>query len=200
MSINGRVLDGSERLQKILGQIDPQKDRETLVWAHGFLSGLIQRIETGLPNLLDTGSLQQRVTEAAERLKENVSQRRFNRMEPDSLDEIERTLGEEEPGDAPVPRKAEAGSKGSQWWRRAAVSRSDRHSDVKRGANQPVECILPSRRSRRADDAQSQASHGNMPCRVAVVQPNGPFCLTEDHVCRGRSERARLPKASTCGT
>jgi hypothetical protein len=114
-----------------------EKDRETLVWAHGFLSGLINRIEARLPELMNVPTLLQRSEAEVERLRHELRKirleekekavrrrmaeelRRFDsttsrRLDEDSLDAIERGLADDEIGDASVPARRKPGPRGLQ--------------------------------------------------------------------------------------
>jgi hypothetical protein len=101
--MDGKILDLAERLQKSLRRLDETKDRDSLVWAHGFLKGMMNTIEDQLPDLMSSKTLLQKLTSMQEEF--NVMQERH----PDSLDDIERELGSD---DAPIGVRTKPGPKG----------------------------------------------------------------------------------------
>jgi hypothetical protein len=113
MAMNGRVQDAAERLHRLLEQADPVKDRDTVVWALGFLSALVTRLELRVPDLFDESTLRGRAAEAMDRLRKQFPDA-FKELgkDPDSLEQIERELSGDEPGDAPVPARRRPGPKG----------------------------------------------------------------------------------------
>jgi hypothetical protein len=46
-----QVFELARQFQTKLERIDAQADRDSFIWAHGFLIGLIDRIETSIPTL-----------------------------------------------------------------------------------------------------------------------------------------------------
>jgi hypothetical protein len=107
--MNGRVVSAAKRLQGNLEAIDPVKDRDTLVWAHGFLSGLVEFVQSRVPDLMSASMFLQMSSEDLAVLN---TQSATDRGDPDSLERIERELNGEDPDDAPVPAKRKPGPKG----------------------------------------------------------------------------------------
>lgn len=111
LAMDGKVLHTAEWLQSQLDALAVQKDRDTLVWAHGFLTGVIKNIERRIPDLMDSHTLLGKSSEAMEHLRRDFL--KDIGLEPDSLEQIERKLrGEEPPDDAPVPARRKSGPKG----------------------------------------------------------------------------------------
>jgi len=100
--MDGRILAMTERLESALSRIDVNQDRDTLVWAHGFLSSVLKGIERQIPDLTSSATLLQTLKEKID-FKENLDS-----GAPDSLDDIEREM-EGGPG---VPATGKTGPKG----------------------------------------------------------------------------------------
>jgi hypothetical protein len=47
--MNQDVLQLARQLQQKLERLNPERDRDTLVWVHGFLSGVLSHVENTLP-------------------------------------------------------------------------------------------------------------------------------------------------------
>lgn len=110
-----RVYEIAHRLQTSLERIDPQADRDTLIWAHGFLAGLLNQLQARVPEVKvrrKRPSWAKDDREESQRLTSELLERaaRLMKDDPDSLEKIERELGE--PGAAPVSAKRKPGPKG----------------------------------------------------------------------------------------
>jgi hypothetical protein len=123
MAMNGRVQESAEHLERLLEKADPVRDRDTIVWALGFLAALVRRLERRVPDLVDETTMRHKASEALDRAKEALDKaseglethrKHFTDLskDPDSLEQIERELGGEEPGGAPVPARRKPGPKG----------------------------------------------------------------------------------------
>jgi hypothetical protein len=114
--MNGQVLHLARRLQAMLEDVDPQKDRDTLVWAHGLLTGLVDHIQNRIPELAKSASALKTTSDLREESKQILAELKSvetgfkDDRGSDSLDEIEREM--EGPDDAPVPSKRKPGPKG----------------------------------------------------------------------------------------
>ena len=112
--MNSALLNLARQLQTMLEGIDEQKDRDTLVWAHGLLTGLVDRIQTRIPELASSHTSLKTTSELRERTKRLLAELKSMAGPEDdgldSLDEIEREM--EGPDDAPVPSKRSPGPKG----------------------------------------------------------------------------------------
>ncbi|HYI95252.1 MAG TPA: hypothetical protein VEX68_17055 [Bryobacteraceae bacterium] len=98
--MDGQLLHAAEQLRKRLKLLDPH-DRDSLVWLHGYLTSVIQDLESGLPDLMTSQTL-------LDTLKARLASLPLGRFdEPDSLD-----LLNDELGDAPVPAKLNPRPKG----------------------------------------------------------------------------------------
>jgi hypothetical protein len=107
------VLNIAQQLQNKLDAIDTGKDRDTPVWAHGFHTGVLNGIQTRLPDLIDSKTLRQssraRLDELLQRIGELNSGVRA-KDDLDSLDAFQRDL--DEPGAAPAPARPKPRPKG----------------------------------------------------------------------------------------
>src|SRR4051794_18924602 len=117
--MNQDVFQLARQLQKKLERLNPERDRDTLVWVHGFLSGVISHVENAIPALQVQPSTAFSPTERAEprptlhELAARVAAQSRERDEPDRLDEIERDLAGEDPaGLSGVPVKRKPGPGG----------------------------------------------------------------------------------------
>jgi hypothetical protein len=109
-----RVIELATHLQAALLRIDPQGGRETLEWAHGFLIALIERIEKSVPGLtLKRVRASDSNLDEAERILDELALKIGLADGPDSLEQIEKELGDPGLDDAPgVPAKRKPGPKG----------------------------------------------------------------------------------------
>src|SRR4051794_23331264 len=100
--MNQDVFALARQLQKKLDQVNPEADRDTFVWIHGFLIGLINRVESAIPALGIESPLAFSPADRAED-RRLASQLALESLpdEPDSLDEIERELAGEDPDGTP---------------------------------------------------------------------------------------------------
>ena len=111
MAMNGEVLTLAQRLQKRLQSLDPKQDRDTLVWAHGLLTGIVNHIQSNIPDLITTSTLSQSNRAEMDALMAKIGKLRDEgESDDDSLESIERELGGE--GDVPVPARRKPGPKG----------------------------------------------------------------------------------------
>jgi hypothetical protein len=111
MAMNGEVFTLAQRLQKGLQSLDPKQDRDTLVWAHGLLTGIVNHIQSHIPDLITTSTLSQSSRAELDALIAKMGKRRAGgESDEDSLETIERELGCE--GDVPVPARRKPGPKG----------------------------------------------------------------------------------------
>lgn len=116
--MNGEVFHLARRLQAMLESVDLQKDRDTLVWAHGLLTGLVNHIQNRIPELAKSATSQRTTSELREQAERilaalkgvAVSKAGSKDGGLDSLDEIESEM--EGPDNAPVPSKRKPGPKG----------------------------------------------------------------------------------------
>ena len=108
------VLTLARRLQARLEGVDPLNDRDTLVWAHGLLTGLADLIQGRISELSNRAMDRKTVSDSQEELKQILKELKartgLEDDDMDSLDEIERELGG--PDDAPVPSRRKPGPKG----------------------------------------------------------------------------------------
>ena len=58
--MNRDLLDIVRRLQQKLEGIDADADKSSLIWAHGFLAGLLARLESRVPELVDSSLLEKK--------------------------------------------------------------------------------------------------------------------------------------------
>src|SRR5881296_544384 len=83
--------------------VDPLNDRDTLVWAHGLLTGLADLIQGRISELSNRAMDRKTVSDSQEELKQILKELKartgLEDDDMDSLDEIERELGG--PDDAP---------------------------------------------------------------------------------------------------
>jgi len=93
--MDGRLLSLAERLQERIGSLDPLRDRDTLVWAHGFLSSIIKNIESEVPDFITAATRHQSI-------REKLNSIRFDRPQD----------GEDAAEDAGVPATRKPGPKG----------------------------------------------------------------------------------------
>jgi hypothetical protein len=122
------IIEIAQQLQSRLERLDPQTDRDTLIWAHGFLTGLVNGIRARVPEFT---TLSHRLTSVkedlheAKRILQELDSRSAHRLtdDPDSLERIEREL--EDPGDAPVPARPKPGPKGLSGGAAAPLPESD---------------------------------------------------------------------------
>lgn len=93
----------AERLNQRLMTLDPVVDRDTLIWAHGFLSGIVKGIEARVPKLMDSNALTmiQSVREQMSRMSIGSGPADLECQDP-----IEEDPGEPE---APFPAKPRTG-------------------------------------------------------------------------------------------
>jgi hypothetical protein len=84
----------ARQLQTKLERINVQGDRDTFLWVHGFLVGLVDRIEASIPTLkterLKTSSNAD--LDEARRILNELTLKMGLSDEPDSLEQIEREL------------------------------------------------------------------------------------------------------------
>lgn len=52
--MDGTVFNAAQKLQRA---IDKTTDEQTLIWAHGFLTGVIKSIENRVPDLMNSNTL-----------------------------------------------------------------------------------------------------------------------------------------------
>lgn len=102
--MDGKLLNLTQQLQVKLESLDPQHDRETLVWAHGFLTSVVRQIESTVPDLVTPKTLLESVRSNLDSIDGT------GLADPDSLDLIDQEL--DSPSDAPVPAKPKPGPKG----------------------------------------------------------------------------------------
>jgi hypothetical protein len=114
-----QVFELTRQLQARLGRIDIQADRDTFVWIHGFLVGLIDQIETSMPHLKTPSAQKSAMANVMGNLAE--AHRTLNELtlkmgvsdNPDSLEQIERELGGTDPDNlAGVPSRLKPSPKG----------------------------------------------------------------------------------------
>jgi hypothetical protein len=99
-AMDGKLLHAAEQLRKQLNLLDDH-DRDSFVWLHGYLTSVVQDLESRLPDLMTSKTL-------LDTLKARLASLPSGRFdEPDSLD-----LLNDELGDAPVPAKLKPGPKG----------------------------------------------------------------------------------------
>src|SRR5437867_228155 len=96
------VLTLARRLQARLEGVDPLNDRDTLVWAHGLLTGIQSRIPELSNRAMDRKTVSDSQEELKQILKELKARTGLEDDDMDSLDEIERELGG--PDDARYPQ------------------------------------------------------------------------------------------------
>ncbi len=106
----------AEQLRRILEDLDPTTDRETLVWIHKLLGNFRTLVETKVPELMMASmrEARERLNEAQKILDEvERRQGRVHREKPydDSLERMERDL-DDDPNIAPIMAKLKPGPKG----------------------------------------------------------------------------------------
>ena len=93
--MDGKVLHAAQQLRKQLESLDPQQDRDTLVWSHGFLTGLVKHLESSLPDLMTSKTLLESL-----------------RADLDSMLQSKKFDDFDESGDAPVLAPLKPGPRG----------------------------------------------------------------------------------------
>ena len=112
--MNGKIISISKRLQTVVEELDHSKDRDTLLWAHGFLTSLVTSIQVKLPELT---SSQTQLEESGENLRQsmaelNAESKKALKDDLDSLEKIARDLDDSPGDDLPVPVNRKSGPKG----------------------------------------------------------------------------------------
>jgi hypothetical protein len=113
--VDEQVCEIAHQLQTKLETIDSRLDGETLIWMHGFLTGLVNRIQARIPEIKTRRRKELSSKDALaelKRLTDDLESRsmRLSNDNPDSLERIERELGG--PGTTPVPARRKPGPKG----------------------------------------------------------------------------------------
>jgi hypothetical protein len=119
-TVDGKVIAIAERLHTELARLDPLKDRDALVWAHGFLSGLIKNIELDIPDLANSKLLEYGPGAAFDEPDRGlVDTKKLLRDVQEALERLggrpgssERTGDDNSEPDAPVPARPNKGPAG----------------------------------------------------------------------------------------
>jgi hypothetical protein len=112
--MNQDLIAIAKRLQACIHAADPAKDRDSLVWALGFLTALLNSIETRIDeragHLAGIGASLDKARRVLAELEEK-NRHRFGE-DSDSLGEIAKELDDFGPDDAPVPARRKPGPNG----------------------------------------------------------------------------------------
>jgi hypothetical protein len=88
--MNRDLFDIAHKLEEKLNGIDTDADKASLIWAHGFLTGLVANLTSRVPELALSGPLEKPETPAAETI------RRLQEESGRILDSIENTKRHEQ--------------------------------------------------------------------------------------------------------
>jgi hypothetical protein len=67
--MNRNLFDSAHKLQEQLNGIDADADKTSLIWAHGFLTGLLANLTSRVPELAGSGSVGKPETAATKRAR-----------------------------------------------------------------------------------------------------------------------------------
>jgi hypothetical protein len=122
--MNGKLLHDAQRLQRALQSFKPDEDRDTLVWAHGFLTAIVKNIEAQVPDLMTTSIVLDETRAQLDELLRKAGERSvIAKRDLDSLEEIQENL--DDPDGSPVPVKLKPGPKGRSGGATAPLPESD---------------------------------------------------------------------------